>query len=846
MKLSGGQRQRIAIARSIISKPKILILDEATSAIDVRGEQIVQAALEKASKGRTTITIAHRLSTIKKADQIVVLQRGRVVEQGTHETLLENTEGAYYGLVHAQKLSMDDTGEEVVYEGNPILDREKSNIQQDTASSPTESKGRGKNLFRGLGRLLYEQRKCFPLYAIAILFSGAAGASVPLQAYLFGQVTVVFREIGQQLLDDSTFWCKIWAAVAVGIGFSYFVAVGVATTVENFISSVYRQEYFESILLQRSSYFDQEDNSTGQLTARLSTDPTALKEILGLNFCLMLVGVFSLIGALAISFAYGWKLAVVSLCVTVPLNVISGFYRVRYELQFNEMNEAVFSESSKFGAESISAFRTVSALVMEDNICSRYNTLLQEHVVSAYKKARLTTIVFAFSDSISIACQALILWYGGHLLSTGEYQVIQFFITFMAVMYGGEFAAVWLSFGPNIVQATTAANRILGVRESRNKDDASSSTSVPDAEGGVKIQFENVYFKYPTRDVSIFKNLNITIEKGQFAALVGASGSGKTSIVSLLERFYDIAKGNILFNGKNIYDINVHDYRKLLSLVAQEPFLFSGTIRENILLGVNPDEITEEQIHQCCRDANIHDFIISLPDGYNTNIGSKGVTLSGGQKQRVSIARALIRNPRLLLLDEATSSLDSESEKLVQAAFERVAKGRTTIAVAHRLATIQNADIIYVLGEGKVLEKGTHAELLRLKGMYWHMVSLSLDILLVSICEYLLGNTSVKTRPSIDRCILAVQVHLHSVPVLNSSLNPLEMPRKSLRHACDDQEYIFSSLNMVISWSLRISRSCRTSTMMCRYILQHHGSYTKVAYFPATCELISLTALFLV
>ncbi len=178
-----------------------------------------------------------------------------------------------------------------------------------------------------------------------------------------------------------------------------------------------------------------------------------------------------------------------------------------------------------------------------------------------------------------------------------------------------------------------------------------------------------------------------------------------------------------MFNGKDITEVNVFQYRKLLSLVAQEPTLFSGTLRGNILLGVNPDEITEEQLHQCCRDANIHDFIVSLPDGYNTNIGSKGVNLSGGQKQRVSIARALIRDPRVLLLDEATSSLDSESEKLVQAAFERVAKGRTTIAVAHRLATIQKADIIYVLGEGKVLEKGSHAELLKLKGVYWNMVS---------------------------------------------------------------------------------------------------------------------------
>ncbi|RYO80015.1 hypothetical protein DL766_000524 [Monosporascus sp. MC13-8B] len=723
-KLSGGQRQRLAIARSIISKPKILILDEATSAIDVRGERVVQAALERASKGRTTVTIAHRLSTIKSADEIVVLQHGKVAEQGTHESLLANPEGAYYGLVHAQKLSFGDKEEEdPVYEENleDVLEREKSAAQSGTTAAKQGAKWKDKNLFSGFGKLLYEQRSRFPLYAIAIIFAAGAATATPLQAYFFGHVIVVFQETGQQLLDDSVYWSKMWAVLAACIGVSYFIIMAVSTNVEHFIAAVYRQEYFESILLQKTAYFDQEDNATGQLTSRLSTDPSALKELLGINMSMLLVGILSLVGALAISFAYGWKLALVALCVTVPLNMLAGFYRVRYEIQFNAMNDAVFSESSKFGAESISAFRTVSALVMEESICERYDRLLHGHVMSAYKKARWTTLIFAFSDSVSLACQALILWYGGRLLSTREYGVIPFIVTYMAVMEGAESAGRWLSFGPNAAQASAAANRILNVRDSRNKDEASASESVPDTEGGIKIQIEDVHFKYPTRDISIFKGLNLTIEKGQFAALVGASGSGKTSIVSLLERFYDVDKGHILFNGKDINEINVYEYRKLLSLVAQEPSLFSGSIRENILLGVNPDEVTEDQLHQCCRDANIHDFIVSLPDGYNTNIGSKGVSLSGGQKQRVSIARALIRNPRVLLLDEATSSLDSESEKLVQAAFERVAQGRTTIAVAHRLATIQKADIIYVLGEGKVLEKGTHAELLRLKGVYWHM-----------------------------------------------------------------------------------------------------------------------------
>ncbi|KAL2180292.1 P-loop containing nucleoside triphosphate hydrolase protein [Thermothelomyces heterothallicus CBS 202.75] len=724
-KLSGGQRQRIAIARSIVKKPKILILDEATSAIDVRGERIVQAALERASKGRTTITIAHRLSTIKNADRICVLQNGRVVEEGTHDSLLENERGVYYGLVHAQKLSLgDDTGGELLHDEDvgAALAREKSAAKSVAEGAEEEAKWAERGLFSGFGKLLYEQRSRFPFYVLALIGAMGAAAAVPVQAYLFAQVVGVFQRTSlQSLMDGATFWSKMWAVLAGGVGASYFLTSLVSTNLEGYIAAVYRQEYFESILFQPTAYFDKDDNATGQLTARLSSDPQALKELLGINLMMVLIGIFSLAGALAISFAYGWKLALVALCVTVPIGIVSGYFRVRYELQFNKMNDEVFQESSKFGAESIGAFRTVSALVMEDSICDRYQKLLSGHVVAAFKKARFTTIVFAFADSASLGCQALIFWYGGQLMLKREYDVVAFLVTYMAVIQGAESAGQWLSFGPNAAQAAAAANRILHARETRLRSDATKSAQITDVDGGIKIELKDVHFKYPTRDVSIFRGLNLTIEKGQFAALVGASGSGKTSIVSLLERFYDADRGQILFNGKDISEVDVYEYRKLLSLVAQEPSLFHGTIRENLLLGVDPSTVTDEQLHQCCRDASIHDFIVSLPDGYDTNIGSRGVSLSGGQKQRVSIARALLRNPRVLLLDEATSSLDSESEKLVQAALERVAKGRTTIAVAHRLATIQKADIIYVLGEGKVLEKGSHAELLRQKGVYWHM-----------------------------------------------------------------------------------------------------------------------------
>jgi ATP-binding cassette subfamily B (MDR/TAP) protein 1 len=238
---------------------------------------------------------------------------------------------------------------------------------------------------------------------------------------------------------------------------------------------------------------------------------------------------------------------------------------------------------------------------------------------------------------------------------------------------------------------------------------------------GADIEFQDVWFKYPTRDIPVLRGCSMRIQHGQFAAIVGSSGAGKTSVISLLERFYEPQKGKVCYNNEDISTIPMRELRKRMSLVAQEASLFRGTIRENILLGVEQGEISEEALQGACRDAGIHDFVSSLPDGYNTDVGTSGVSLSGGQRQRISIARALIRDPSVLLLDEATSSLDSETEKEVQAVFEQTGKGRTMIVVAHRLATVQNADIIFVMHEGRVVETGNHQSLLEKKDRYWHM-----------------------------------------------------------------------------------------------------------------------------
>ncbi|KFY15230.1 hypothetical protein V492_02143 [Pseudogymnoascus sp. VKM F-4246] len=239
------------------------------------------------------------------------------------------------------------------------------------------------------------------------------------------------------------------------------------------------------------------------------------------------------------------------------------------------------------------------------------------------------------------------------------------------------------------------------------------------------IEFRDVHFRYPTRpEQPVLRGLNLTVKPGQYVALVGASGCGKSTTIALLERFYDPLVGGVFVDGKEISTLNIANYRSYLALVSQEPTLYQGSIRDNILLGADRDDVPDSEIEHACREANIYDFIISLPDGFGTVVGSKGSMLSGGQKQRIAIARALLRDPKILLLDEATSALDSESEHVVQAALDAAAKGRTTVAVAHRLSTIQKADVIYVFDQGRIVESGTHTELMKRGGRYAELVNL--------------------------------------------------------------------------------------------------------------------------
>uniref|UniRef100_L2GBK3 ABC multidrug transporter n=1 Tax=Colletotrichum fructicola (strain Nara gc5) TaxID=1213859 RepID=L2GBK3_COLFN len=691
-KLSGGQKQRLAIARSIIKQPRIIILDEATSAIDAKSEKVVQAALDRVTKGRTTITIAHRLSTIQKADHIVVLQQGQAVEQGTHQSLMANKYGVYRGLVNAQALNLSDPNDE---KANPkLVEFDDASTEKTYANSSKHGgppsilsdrevvKRKPRGIIWSFGKLMWIQRDKWPSYLGITISAMAVASGTPIQAWLFAKVINVFLLPSDELKKEANFWGLMWMVLAICIGIAWACEGWIGLHTQYFISAVYKKQYLTDMLHQNVSFFDDDENSHGALSSRVGGDAKQLEELLGLNLALLLSGLFTVAGAVLIALLYSPKLGLIAMFVCLPVMLGTGLWKYRQEVQFDQMNSTVFMESSQFATEAIGAIRTVSALTMEPSIKERYEKLLNQHIDAAKRKAQWTSVLYGFADSAGMGCQALVFWYGGRLLAKGEYTMEAFFICLMAIIQGAESAS------------------------------------------GVRIELRDVHFKYPTRDVVVFDGLNLTIEKGQYAAFVGPSGCGKTTIISLLERFYDVEpnRGEVLCNGINVNHMNVYNYRRNLSLVPQEPIMFRGTIRDNVLFGISePALISEQRIHDACREAFIHDFIASLPEGYDTQVGQKGVSMSGGQKQRIAIARALIRDPKLLLLDEATSALDSESEKIVQAAFERARQGRTMVAVAHRLATIQTADVIFVFSEGCVVEKGTHKELLRKKGVYWEM-----------------------------------------------------------------------------------------------------------------------------
>ncbi|KLT43566.1 P-loop containing nucleoside triphosphate hydrolase protein [Cutaneotrichosporon oleaginosum] len=712
-RLSGGQRQRIAIARAIVSNPRILLLDEATSALDAHAERIVQDALDRAAKGRTTVVVAHRLATVRNADKILVIADGRVAEQGTHDSLLA-LGGVYAGLVEHQKLE-----EAEVEEGGVSA---KTTHEEDAAlvMAEVESKKEEKAMRFGLramsARVFKINRDMWGWYALCFTGAVVNGMAFPVYAILLGLTIADFElplsEIKGALETKAIFFFVV--ALVAGLSVACEILGSQRSGWE--LSRKLRSAAFSATLRRPIAWFDGENS--GGLVARISDGPEKIQGLFGVTLGAALKAFVTIIGGCIVGLAYAPLLALVGIA-TVPLVFSAGYIRLRVVVLAAVRVQAVHQASAQMATEAVGALKTVVALRREVDVRTRYSAALEKAAARSTHTSLRSNALYAASQAMSFLSIALVFYVGARFVADGRYDTQRFFTGLTAVVLAAVNSGSVFGFVPDAGQASAAAKSVFGLIDGAPPPLPPTDEAV--APGHLRL--DSVSFAYPTNPAPVLRGLSLDVPPGAFVALVGHSGCGKSTVLALLERFYAPDGGSITLGGRDIATLDLTAYRAIMAIVSQEPVLYSGTLRFNMSLGASdPDAVSDESVWAAAEGANIAEFIRSLPEGLDTDIGDHGAQLSGGQRQRVAIARALLRNPSILLLDEATAALDSASERAVQAALEAARRGRSVIAVAHRLSTIQHADLIYVMKAGTVVEKGTHAELMALKGEYYELV----------------------------------------------------------------------------------------------------------------------------
>ncbi|XP_061383690.1 ATP-dependent translocase ABCB1-like [Danaus plexippus] len=720
--LSGGQKQRIAIARALVRNPKILLLDEATSALDTSSEAKVQKALDKAQEGRTTIIVAHRLTTIRNVDKIYVFKKGNVVECGDHNELMEK-KGHYYDMVMLQAspdINENENVQKLDRTTSVVSEKDEDEHFETVVQESNETAQEELNIsFLEVIKLNLPEWKSITAGSVCSLVSGFA---MPLLALILGDFIGVLSNPDESWVQNEIRkYSLIFVGIGVFSGITNFIMVFMYGIAGEHLTARLRKLLFEKMLHQEVGFFDDKNNSTGALCARLSGEAAAVQGATGqrIGTVLQAIGTFSF--ALGVSLYYEWRLGLVALAF-VPFIAAVLYKQGRMVTAESFGTAKTMEKSSKIAVEAVANVRTVASLGREQTFLKDYATQLLPALVIAKQTSHWRGIVFGLSRGLFNFIYAATLFYGSNLM---VYQGIGYDVVLKSaqtLLMGSSSAAQAFAFAPNFQKGIKAAGRAIVILGRQSKIVDPIEPAVENFEGTGEASIQNVQFKYPTRPlIPVLKNCNLEIENGKTIALVGSSGCGKSTIIQLLERYYDPDDGIVAQNGIPLPKLLLSDVRQPIGFVQQEPILFDRSIGENIAYGDNSRQPSIDEIIEAAKQANIHNFVISLPMGYDTNIGSKGTQLSGGQKQRVAIARALIRRPKMLLLDEATSALDTESEKVVQEALDAAKAGRTCVMIAHRLSTVRDADVICVLNNGSVAESGTHSELVQLKGLYYNL-----------------------------------------------------------------------------------------------------------------------------
>lgn len=747
--LSGGQKQRVAIARAIIKNPPVLLLDEATSALDTESERIVQESLDSllAKSNRTTIIIAHRLSTIRNADRIAVHSRGSIVEIGSHDELMQLPNGHYRLLVELQNRKVD-VHEDQIEEFQESAARsasmrsskhESSNIVEESSGMPKAKVGDTEDDANDVDEADLANVSVGRIWKMSapdwkyLVFGGVAAiinaAVFPAYGVLLTEVTVLFfkTELSKSDMRNEALW---WSMAFVIIGVVYCMSVtiqnyGFGVTAQRLIARV-RSSTFRAMLHQEIGWFDLDENASGALVSRLATDSAMLQTMTSDTLNVGLLNLTTLGIGVGIAFYFSWQMTLLLLAASPILGF--GSYIQAQQMSGQGLNKQVNESDSAAGSllsEAIGSIRTVASFSMEKMINAMYVDFLDASKNTDIKVGLTAGFAFGFSQGLTFVILAFLFYWGGKWVSQGIITFRDMFMVLMVIMFSMMAVGIAAQSMTDAAKAKKSAARVFKILDRVPAIDAMSASGEALSSVNGDLEFKNVKFTYPSRpNAQIYRNYNLTIQRGQTVALVGASGSGKSTAISLLERFYDPSSGSVSLDGKDLRELNIVWLRERISLVSQEPVLFAGTIAENIALG--KPGATRADIVEAAKMANAHDFITNFPDGYDTDVGDRGAQVSGGQKQRIAIARAILRDPEVLLLDEATSALDNESERVVQESLDRLLtmKQRTTVVVAHRLSTIRNADLIAVTKDGAIVEQGTHDQLMRMpKGVYKALVA---------------------------------------------------------------------------------------------------------------------------
>ncbi|GKU90128.1 hypothetical protein SLEP1_g4168 [Rubroshorea leprosula] len=729
--LSGGQKQRIAIARAVLRNPTILLLDEATSALDAESELIVQQALEKIASNRTTIIVAHRLSTIRDVDTIIVLKNGQVVESGSHMDLISK-EGDYAALVNLQvseKISnsssifnSENSGSSsfrLLNSGNPrsISSRGFQTSGQSSSaanSAPTPS----------IWKLLKLNAPEWPYAVLGSIGAILAGMEAPLFALGITHVLTAFYSPHEsQIKQEVDRVALIFVGVAVLTILIYLLQHYFYTLMGESLTTRVRLSMFSAILSNEVGWFDFDENSTGSLAAALAADATLVRSALADRLSTIVQNVALTVTAFVIAFTLNWRISSVVIA-SFPLLIGAAITEQLFLKGLGGDYSRTYSRATSLAREAIVNIRTVAAFGIEDKVSFQFACELNQPNKQALLRGHIAGFGYGVTQFFAFCSYALGLWYASVLIRHKGSNFGDIIKSFMVLIITAFSVAETLALTPDIVKGSQALGSVFSIlhRKTEIEPNNPSSKVVTNIKGD--ILFRNVSFKYPMRpDITIFENLNLKVSSGKSLAVVGQSGSGKSTVIALLMRFYDPISGTVLIDGDDIKSLNLRSLRRKMGLVQQEPALFSTTIYENIKYG--NEDASEIEVLRAAKAANAHGFISRMPEGYHTHVGERGVQLSGGQKQRVAIARAILKDPSILLLDEATSALDTASEKLVQEALDNLMEGRTTVIVAHRLSTIRDADRIAVLQHGRVIEMGNHEYLSRKPGsVYKQLVSL--------------------------------------------------------------------------------------------------------------------------